>query len=128
MEITLDTHALIWYVDKGLNGKLSKKALKTIKEAEGAYIIFIPIIVLMETLYLIEKERVNLSFDKLLLTLEESSNYKIIPFDTRLLTIAETIKGLEVHDRLILATAALTESLLVSNDREIHKKGARVIW
>lgn len=128
MEITLDTHALIWYVDKGLNSKLSKKALKTIKEAEEAYIIYIPIIVLMETLYLIEKERVNLSFNKLLSALEESSNHQIIPFDTQVLTIAKTIKGLEVHDRLILATALLTESSLVSNDRELHKKGAGVIW
>ena len=33
MEITLDTHAFIWYLDKSLNNKLSPKALKAIKEA-----------------------------------------------------------------------------------------------
>jgi len=49
----------------------------------------------------------------------------IVPFDTRLLKIAETIKGLEAHDRLILATAILTGSPLVSNDREIHAKGIK---
>ena len=82
----------------------------------------------MEILYLIEKGRVNVSFHKLLLNLEESINYKIMPFDTRLLKIAETIKGLEVHDRLILATALLTSSPLVTNDKEIHAKGIKVIW
>lgn len=128
MEVTLDTHAFIWYVDKGLNNKLSQKALKAIQEAEDAYTIYIPIIVLMEILYLAEKRRVNLPFHKLLFNLEESINYKIMPFDTRLLKIAETIKGLEVHDRLILATALLTSSPLVTNDKEIHAKGNKVIW
>lgn len=128
MEITLDTHTFIWYLDKSLNNKLSQKALKAIKEAEDSYTIYLPIIVLMEVLYLIEKGRVDLSFHKLLLNIEKSINYEIVPFDTRLLKIAETIKGLEVHDRLILATAILTGSPLVSNDREIHAKGIRVIW
>ena len=128
MEITLDTHAFIWYLDKSLNNKLSPKALKAIKEAEDSYTVYLPIIVLMEVLYLIEKGRVNLSFHKLLLNLEESVNYEIVPFDTRLLKIAETIKGLEVHDRLILATAILTGSPLISNDKEIHAKGIEVIW
>lgn len=128
MEITLDTHAFIWYLDKSLNNKLSPKALKTIKEAEDSYTVYLPIIVLMEVLYLIEKGRVNLSFHKLLLNLEESVNYEIVPFDTRLLKIAETIKGLEVHDRLILATAILTGSPLITNDKEIHAKGVKVIW
>ncbi len=128
MEITLDTHAFIWYLDKSLNNKLSPKALKAIKEAEDSYTVYLPIIVLMEVLYLIEKGRVNLSFHKLLLNLEESVNYEIVPFDTRLLKIAETIKGLEVHDRLILATAILTGSLLISNDKEIHAKGIKVVW
>ena len=128
MEITLDTHAFIWYLDKSLNNKLSQKALNAIKEAEDSYTVYLPIIVLMEVLYLVEKGRVNLSFPKLLLNLEESINYEIIPFDTRLLKIAETIKGLEAHDRLILATAILTGSPLVSNDKEIHTKGIKVIW
>lgn len=128
MEITLDTHAFIWYLDKSLNNKLSPKALKAIKEAEDSYIVYLPIIVLMEVLYLIEKGRVNLSFHRLLLNLEESVNYETVPFDTRLLKIAETIKGLEVHDRLILATAILTGSPLISNDKEIHAKGIKVVW
>ena len=128
MEITLDTHSLIWYVDKGLNIKLSQKALHTIKEAENTAIIYIPIIVLMELLHLVEKGKANLSFSRLLLTLEESSNYQIIPFDTRLLKIAQTLKGLEVHDRIILATATLTNSPIVTKDKDMIGKGILTIW
>lgn len=128
MEITLDTHSLIWYVDKGLNIKLSQKALQTIKEAEKTDTIYIPIIVLMELLHLVEKGKVNLSFNRLLLTLEESSNYQIIPFDTRLLKIAQTMRGLEVHDRIILATATLTNSPIVTKDKDMIGKGILTIW
>lgn len=95
MEITLDTHVFIWYLDKSLNNKLSSKALNAIEKAEDSYTIYLPIIALMEALYLIEKGRINLSFHKLLLNLEESINYEIVPFDTKLLKIAKTIKELE---------------------------------
>jgi len=128
MEITLDTHTLIWYVDKGLNEKLSTKALEVISKAEEIGVIYISIIVLMETLHLTEKGRVNLSFFELLNNIEDSSNYVIVPFDTELLRRAEEIKGLEVHDRLILATAVSTNSILVSKDSEIRAKGRKVIW
>ena len=57
---------------------MSPKALKAIKEAEDSYTVYLPIIVLMEVLYLVEKGRVNLSFHKLLLNLEESINYEIV--------------------------------------------------
>lgn len=32
--ITLDTHSLLWYMDKGQNMKLSHKALQKIEQAE----------------------------------------------------------------------------------------------
>lgn len=128
MEITLDTHSLIWFVDKGLNKKLSRKALKTIRNVEEVGIIYIPIIVLMEILHLIEKGKINLTFSKLLDNIENSLNYQIIPFDTELLRTAETITGLEAHDRLILATAMLTNSILISKDNQVRTKGIKVIW
>ncbi len=51
-----------------------------------------------------------------------------LPFDAKLLKIAETIKGTEAHDRVIMATALLTGSPLVSNDKEIRAQGIKVIW
>ena len=128
MEITLDTHTLIWYVVKKLNGRLSKKALETIKKAEADGVIYISVIVLMETLHLAERGRITLSLDKLLEDIEKSSNYRIISFDTKLLQIAATLKGLEAHDRLILATAILTNSYLVSKDKELRDKWKNTVW
>jgi PIN domain nuclease of toxin-antitoxin system len=128
LAITLDTHTLVWYLDKDLNQKLSLKALQTIKNAEESEIIFIPIIVLIELLYLIEKGRVNLSFTKILTMLESNQNYQIIPLDIELVKIAETIKSLEMHDRLIMAVAKKTMTKLVSKDRQLHKQKLEVIW
>lgn len=128
MAITLDTHALVWYLDKDLNKKLSPKAFQTIKNAEENEIIYIPIIVLVELLHLIEKSKVNLSFGKIITMIEVSQNYQIIPLDIELVKITETIKGLEMHDRLIVAVAKKTMTRLVSKDKEIRDKDLEVIW
>ena len=128
MAITIDTHAFVWYLDKGLNKKLSKKALYFIEEAEKNDIIYIPIIVLVELLYLIEKGRVNLSFSKILTKIEYSYNYQIIPLDVGIVKIAKKIKGLETHDRLILAVARETNTKLISKDRELRDSDRNVIW
>jgi len=45
-----------------------------------------------------------------------------------LLKIAISLQGLEIHDRLILATAIMTDSILVSKDMTIRAKGVNVIW
>jgi len=128
MAITIDTHALIWYIDRDLHPKLSKKALKTVYQAETESTIYIPIIVLMEVLYLYEKGRINLAFKNLLTKIVNSSNYKIIPFDLDILKVVETLEGLEAHDRIILATAQITDTPLVSKDRELRKTNTNVIW
>lgn len=57
------------------------------------------------------------------LIIEKSINYRIVSLDIALLKIAEKIKGLEVHDRLITATAMLMNTPLISSDKDIHAKG-----
>jgi PIN domain nuclease of toxin-antitoxin system len=127
-DITLDTHVLLWYVDELLKRRLSPLALRAIREAEKEGIIYIPAIVLMEMLHLVERKRSSISFDRLMMSIEESSNYRIVPIDGTLLKAAIPLKGLEIHDRLILATAMLTGSALVTKDREIKARGVNVLW
>jgi PIN domain nuclease of toxin-antitoxin system len=129
-KITLDTHSLIWFVDKDLRKKLSSNALKAIREATETGIVYIPTIVLIELLDIIEKGRVNLSFDIFMLTIHGSENYKIVPFDVDLLEFAIPLKELEIHDRLILATAMLTNSVLISKDRMLNARNTniKVLW
>jgi PIN domain nuclease of toxin-antitoxin system len=124
--ITIDSHALIWYVDEELKTNLSSSALNTIREAEENGIIYVPIIALLEIYRLIEKGRIRLSFDILLSGIEQGTNYQLIPFDIELLRLAVSISGLELHDKLIFATAMLTNSALVSRDRAIRAKGTKV--
>ena len=126
--ITLDTHRLIWYVDNDLHHRLSDTACQKIATAERNGVIYIPTIALMETLDLIERGRVNLSFSDLISNIEESQNYQAVPFDADLLKVAIPLTGLEMHDRLILATAISTNSVLVSKDRDISAKGVNVVW
>lgn len=128
--ITIDSHALIWYVDEELKANLSTPALKAIRESEKNGIIYVPTIALLEIYRLIEKGRISLSFDRLLSDIERGANYQVIPFDIELLRLAVSIKGLELHDKLIFATAMLTNSALVSKDRAIRAKGTnvKIIW
>jgi PIN domain nuclease of toxin-antitoxin system len=128
MDVTLDTHTFFWYIVRSENNKLSSKALESIKNAENYGTIFIPIIVMMELLYMIEKKKVDLSFDEVLSKIEASENYVILPLDVDVLKIVGDIKGLECHDRLIVAAAKLTGAPLVSKDMEIRKLGVGVIW
>jgi len=65
IRITLDTHTLIWSLDEKLNYKLSEQAKQAILSAEAHGIIFIPIIVLLEMLRIIEKGKSKLPLTKL---------------------------------------------------------------
>jgi PIN domain nuclease of toxin-antitoxin system len=127
-KVTLDTHSLVWFLDKDLKSRLSIRALQTIREATATGIVYIPMIALMEILDLTEKGKVNLSFDSFMSAIRESENYQIVPFDTKLLEAAIPLKGLEIHDRLILATSILTSSVLVSKDKKIKAKDVNVVW
>jgi PIN domain nuclease of toxin-antitoxin system len=127
-KITVDAHSLIWFLDVDLKYKLSDPALKAMRKAQQESVLYIPIIAIMEIVYLIERGRINTSFDNLMSTIELNSNFEIVPLDTDLLKIAISLQGLEIHDRLIMATAIMTNSVLVSKDMTIRSKGFNVLW
>jgi PIN domain nuclease of toxin-antitoxin system len=126
--VTVDAHTLIWYVHEPSRKHLSALALETIRDAERDGIVYVPTIVLLEILRIIEKGRYPLSFDALLFGLERSMSYEIIPFDVRLLRVSMTLQDLTLHDRIIAATAMITNSSLVSKDRTIGTPGVTVVW
>ena len=126
--ITLDTHTLVWYVHEPSKNNLSPLALDTIRSAERDGIIYIPAIVLLEVLSVIEKGKYPLVFEALLSDLERNARYQIIPFDVGLLRVTVNVKGLTLHDRVIVATAILTNSVLVSKDRDIGNTEIAVVW
>jgi len=128
MEVTVDTHTLVWFFESSLKNRLSRTARDALREAESEGTVYIPIIVLVEILHITEKGRIALDFGALLEKIHESENYVIIPLDIDILKIAINIKGLEAHDRLILAAALSKGTPLVSKDAELLQSQYDVVW
>lgn len=129
MAYVTDTHSLLWYLSE--DARLSKKAKSIFDETEaGKTRIIIPIIVLAECMYVMEKERVQMKFRDMISRIENSRNYVIVPADLSIIKIAESLNSLpELHDRMIVATARLLNAELITRDAAIKNSGyVRIIW
>ena len=113
-----DTQALVKFmVGKKVINDASHEAFLAADRGEGT--IIIPAIVLMEVLYLFEKNRIPVG---LLQTeyLMESDNYQFEPLSLEILKVGSEISDVpELHDRLIAATAKHLGLPLITNDPEI---------
>jgi predicted nucleic acid-binding protein len=115
-----DTQALIKFM---LGQKvISDAAHRAFRDADkGECTIIIPAIVLMEILYLFEKNRIDISiFDNE--ALFQSKNYQFEPLSLEILKTASEITDIpELHDRLISATARYLDIPIITNDPVIQK-------
>jgi PIN domain nuclease of toxin-antitoxin system len=128
--ITIDSHALIWYMHEDSNVNLSKKAFKAIKTAESNGIIYVPIITLLEIFRVIKKGKYPIIFDVLLSKIVNSRSFQIVYFDLDILRLTVRFQDFELHDSIIFSTAVMTGTPLVTRDRQIKAKSAdvEVIW
>ena len=128
MDYVTDTHSIVWYFTD--DPRLSRRALevfeKTIKE--GA--IIIPAVVLAEIMYIADKGKITLTFDETLQKIGSYENFIVAALDLEILKVAEKIKvNLEMHDKLIAATALYYNASLITKDLLITKSGAcTTIW
>lgn len=123
MEIVIDSHALFWYLSE--NPKLSSKAKRLINEAQK---IIVPSIVVMEILYLLDKHRIAFRFVDFLSEMKRR-NYIVYPLDLDVITQSLFVStGMEMHDRIIVATAQLRGCSLISKDREITVLYKKTVW
>ena len=115
-----DTQALVKFmVGKKVINKAAHQAYLSADKGDTA--IIIPAIVLMEVLYLFEKNRIQVG---LLQTedLMESKNYKFEPLNFEILKTASEIDGIpELHDRLIATTAKYFGLPIIANDPVISR-------
>jgi predicted nucleic acid-binding protein len=114
-----DTQALVKFMmGKKVINERSHQAYQSADKGESA--IIIPAIVLMEMLYLFEKNRIDVG----LLQTEElfrSQNYQFEPLSFDILKTASEIDDIpELHDRLIAATARYLGLPLITNDPVIR--------
>lgn len=115
-----DTQALVKFMmgKKVINDRSHQAYLSADK---GEAVVIIPAIVLMEILYLFEKNRIDVG----LIQTEElfkSRNYQFEPLNIDILKTAAEIHDIpELHDRLIAATATYLDLPLITNDPVIKK-------
>lgn len=113
-----DTQALVKFMEgKKVINAASHEAFQAADRGESS--IIIPAIVLMEVLYLFEKNRIPVG----LLHMEdlmESNNYQFEPLSLEILKVGTEITDIpELHDRLIAATARYLDLPIITNDPDI---------
>jgi len=117
-----DTHPLVWYFLD--DESLSSNALNAFQRSEREGIIIVPAVVLAEVMFIAKKGRIALSFEETLRLIEESENFEVAPLDVAILKIADKIEAdLEMHDRIIVATALHYEATLITKDERIILSG-----
>ena len=123
-----DTHSLVWYFTE--NPRLSKKALKIFEKTVKEGTIIIPTVVLAEIMYIAKKGRITMSFAETVKKIENSENFEITPLDLDILKKADEIDyDLEMHDRLIAATALFFDAPILTKDQTIKESNlCKVIW
>ena len=121
-----DTHALVWYILR----KAPLKVRNIFKDAESNNeVIYIPTIALAEMFHAIIKERIQLDYEEALSIIQQNPNYKIIGFDYSILKEFVKIKGFDLHDNIIVATAKFLDATLITKDGDIIKsKIVKTIW
>jgi len=124
-----DTHALLWYLTG--DERLGKGAKEIFSKADsGGIRIFIPSIVLAESLYVTEKHRVDMEFIKILGDIQKSRNYIIYPLDAEVVIKCQNLKEIpELHDRILVSTAKILNAKILTKDREITNSGVvETVW
>ncbi|MBI5740101.1 MAG: type II toxin-antitoxin system VapC family toxin [Nitrospirae bacterium] len=122
MDYVTDTHSLVWYFTD--DGRLGSNALHAFQNSETEGSVIVPAVVLAEIMYIAKKGRIALSFEETLTRIEECDNFEVAPLNAEVLKIADKIDAdLEMHDRLIAATALHHDATLITKDKNIALSG-----
>jgi len=118
MDYVTDTHSILWYFTQ--DPRLSKRALEVFEGTVREGFIIIPAVVLAEIMFIAKKGRITLTFEETLEKIERYENFDLAPLDLDILKVANKIEAdLEMHDRLIVATALYFNATLITKDRRI---------
>ena len=128
MDYVTDTHSLVWYFTD--DSRLSSKALQAFQSPEEKGIIFVPAVVLAEIMFIARKGRITLSFEDTLNRIEEREEFEIATLNAEILRTADKIEAdMEMHDRLIVATALWHNASLITKDETLRELGiVSTIW
>ena len=129
MNFVTDTHALLWWFTD--SPKISSKVSEIFKECEkGKNVIFIPSIVIAESLSIFDKKRITFNFRNLFKKIHRSENFILIALDYPILQKMLALKEVpELHDKIIVATAKYLKFPIITKDKTLQKLSSiKTIW
>ena len=118
-----DTHSIIWYLSQPR--KLSAKVRRIFRETDqGQVQILIPSIVLIEMIFIGNRQRIPASLVNRLFNIDEgaNTNYRIAPLSKAVAVTARDFGPAaipEMADRIIAATARQLDLPLITSDPAI---------
>lgn len=129
MIYVLDTHPIVWFVEKS---PLLTSAAKAVMNDPTAELV-IPTIALIEVRYLYAKGRIATAFNDVQRDIISATNCTIYPIDEHIVSLVPTV--LDIHDGIIVATALVYRDLfklptaLITKDSAIKNSGLiQTIW
>ena len=129
MNFVADTHALLWRFTN--SPKMSSRASEIFEKCEnGENIIFIPSIVIAESLSIFDKKRISFNFKNLLKKIYTSENFVLIALDYPILQKMMALKEVpELHDKIIVSTAKYLKVSIITKDKILQKlPSIKTIW
>ena len=129
MTYVVDTHGLVWFLEK--NRRLSPAARAAMKDPTAELVI--PTIALAEIAYLYPRKRIKVDLPGVFAHVAGASNCVVYPLDEAV--VERLPAALSIHDAIIVATALVLrealdrETSVITKDAEITNSGlVRVIW
>jgi len=129
MNFVADTHSLIWWFTD--NPRMSSKAADIFERCEaGQSIIFIPSIVIAESLSIFDKKRISFNFGNLFKKIRTSENFVLVALDYPILQKMVTLKEVpELHDKIIVSTAKYLKVPIITKDKTLQNlTSVKTIW
>ena len=110
--------------------RLSADARGTFNAIEnGARMGIVPTIGLAELMHISEVGSTPIEFVKVLRRIHGSQHFDAVALDVDILLRMHPLRGLELHDRVVVATALSLGAKLVTQDEAIRSSGAvECIW
>jgi len=128
-----DTHSITWHLAEDRH--LSRRARKIFESADEGYVqVLVPSIVLVEAIFLMQRQRISKSQVSQLFELSEDAdaNFYVVPLD---MVVAQAVSDFgpaaipDMPDRIIAATARALDVPLITVDPIIAKSElVEVIW